>query len=95
MCRQFMWNMESSMRDPNNCREPEARWANQFKTGFREHVVEMVFYQKTDTAEERILTRIITSPDDAKELLMTLQVTIEGYEEKYGPIPNKDHSSAI
>ncbi|WP_419661806.1 DUF3467 domain-containing protein [Desulfosarcina variabilis] len=74
------------MRDQHNCREPEARWANQFKTGFREHVIELVFYQKTNTAEQRILTRIIASPDDAKELLLNLSGTIEKYEAKFGPL---------
>jgi hypothetical protein len=78
--------MESGMQDQHDCREPEARWVNQFRTGFRAHVIELVFYQNISTAEERILTRIITSPDDAKDLLANLQDTIDRYEEKYGPI---------
>lgn len=74
------------MHNQHGCREPEARWANQFKTGFRPHVIELVFYQNTNDSEERILTRIITSPDDAKDFLLNLQKTINRYEEKYGVI---------
>ena len=78
------------MKDQHDCREPEARWANQFKTGFRPHVIELVFYQNTSDSEERILSRIITSPDDAKELLMILQGTIDRYEEKFGPLSHDE-----
>jgi hypothetical protein len=68
--------------------EPEARWANQFKTGFRAHVIEFVFYQITGNSKERILTRIITSPDDAKDFMGNLKKTIDAYENEYGIIPN-------
>lgn len=67
--------------------EPEARWANRFKTGCRPHVIELVFYQIVGNNEkQRILTRIITSPDDAKDFLRNLKETIDKYEEMYGPI---------
>jgi len=78
------------MRDQHNRREPEAKWSNQFKTGFREHVIEMVFYQNTSNSEERMIARIITSPDDAKEFLANLQETIDRYEEQYGSISNAE-----
>ena len=69
--------------------EPEARWANQFNTGFRPHIIELVFYQNSGkNRKQRIVTRIITSPDDAKELLGNLSETIDKYEEMYGPIRN-------
>jgi hypothetical protein len=71
--------------------EPEARWANQFNTGFRPHIIELVFYQNNGkNRKQRIVTRIITSPDDAKELLSNLRETIDKYEEMYGPIRTYD-----
>jgi hypothetical protein len=78
--------MKPNMKDQHDCGEPEARWANQFKTGFRPHVIELVFYQNTSNSEERIITRIITSPDDAKDFLLNLQRTIEKYEKKFGSL---------
>lgn len=74
------------MKESIDSIEPEARWANQFNTGFRPHVIEFVFFQKAGNNKERILTRIITSPDDAKEFLKNLMETIDKYEEKFGPI---------
>jgi hypothetical protein len=82
--------MDPWMSDSIDCSEPEARWANQFKTGFRQHVIELVFFQHTSSSEARMISRIITSPDDAKELLTTLQGTIDRYEEKYGSISHED-----
>lgn len=72
--------------------EPEARWANQFNTGYRQCVIELVFYQSSGKdKKERVLTRIVTSPEDAKDFLENLQRTIDKYEEKYGSISNKDY----
>lgn len=62
-------NCDSSDRD-----KPEARWADQFNTGYGPHVSELVFYQGTDDgAKDRISTRIITIPDDAKNLFRNLK----------------------
>ncbi len=88
MSRQFTWNMETERHDQHRCQEPEARWANQFRTGFREHVIELVFFQNTSDSEKRIIARIITSPDDAKEFVVNLQETIDRYEKEYGIISN-------
>ena len=71
--------------------EPEARWANQLNTGYRTCVIELVFNQSSGKdKKERVLTRIITSPDDAKDFLENLKGTIDKYEEIYGPISNED-----
>lgn len=81
------------MCDSSNGREPEARWANQFNSGYRPCVIELVFYQNSDREDDkRILSHIITSPDDAKAILRNLAETIEKYEEKFGTIPEKDCS---
>ena len=78
------------MCDSRDCDEPEARWANQFNTGYRPCVIELVFYQNTGKDnQDRVLTRIVTSPDDAKDFLVNLQETINKYEEIYGPISHK------
>ena len=83
--------MDNRMGDSRDCDEPEARWANQFNTGFRQHVIELVFYQNTGRDnKDRVLTRIVTSPDDAKDFLANLQETIDKYEEIYGPIGHRD-----
>lgn len=85
-----MPNMDPFMSDSNDSIEPEARWANQFNTGFRPHVIELLFYQNTIENNERIVTRIITSPDNAKDFLVNLKETIEKYEAEYGIISNGD-----
>ena len=85
--------MDSNTCTASDLDEPEARWANRFKTGYRPCVIELVFFQKAGKNDrERILTRIIASPDDAKDFMVTLQGTIEKYEEKYGTIREKDCS---
>ncbi len=67
--------------------EPEARWANQFNTGYRPHVIELVFYQNSGKdSKVRIVSRIITSPDDAKGFLENLEATLSKYEAEFGPI---------
>ena len=64
--------------------EPEARWANQFKTGYKNRAIELVFYQSYDGGKKsRILSRIITLPEDAKEFLKILKTTIKKYEEQH------------
>ena len=71
--------------------EPEARWANQFNTGYRSCVIELVFYQNSGKdKKERVLTRIISSPEDAKDFLENLKETIDKYEKEYGPICVED-----
>ena len=83
--------MDYCICDPKDGEEPEARWANQFNTGFRPCVIELVFYQTSGKDnKERVLTRIVTSPDDAKDFLVNLRGTIDKYEEKYGPIVHKE-----
>lgn len=54
-------------------------------------MIELVFFQSSGREEnERVLSRIITSPEDAKAILLNLAGTIEKYEEKFGAIPEKD-----
>ena len=79
-------NMGRYMSNSIDGIEPEARWANQFNTGFRPHVIELVFYQTTGNDRKRILMKIVTSPDDARELLLNLSKTLEKYESMFGPI---------
>lgn len=69
----------------------EGKYANYFKVGH--NAFEFVFdfgqyYSETQAAE--LYTRIITSPMYAKTLAEMLHQAIEKYEEKYGPISQKD-----
>jgi len=76
------------MSEPKKCDEIEARWANQFLTGYRPHVVELIFYQNAgEDDSSRVVSRIVTTPDDAKTFLTNLAGTIREYEELVGPIP--------
>jgi len=65
----------------------EGKYANYFKVGHNafEFVLDFgQYYPEIDEAE--LYTRIITSPRYAKELLSTLQESIEHHENSYGSI---------
>lgn len=77
--------------DSQDSDEPEARWANQFKTGFRKCAIELVFYQCSDTDKnERVLSKIITLPEDAKEFSENLKTTLKEYEKEHESKSMKD-----
>jgi hypothetical protein len=70
-----------------NSYEPEGRYADQFKIGYKECVFVLEFYQSFyNDEQERIHSRIITSPEDLKSFLELLQDSIEKYEKNHGPI---------
>jgi hypothetical protein len=73
--------------DPQGSKKLEGKYANYFKVGHNafEFVLEFgQYYPEIEEAE--LYTRIITSPRYAKELLTTLQESIEHHENSYGSI---------
>jgi len=73
-----------------NSNEPEGRYADQFKIGYRECVFILEFYQSFYEDEKgRVHTRIVTSPEDLKKFLELIQESIEQYEKKHGLISKK------
>ena len=65
----------------------EGRYANYFKVGHNAFEFVLDFGQYYPEIEEaELYTRIITSPQYAKELLSTLQESIERHENSYGRI---------
>jgi hypothetical protein len=73
--------------DPQGRKKLEGKYANYFKVGHNafEFVLEFgQYYPEIEEAE--LYTRIITSPRYAKELLTTLQESIEHHENSYGSI---------
>lgn len=74
-----------------NSHEPEGRYADQFKIGYRECVFILEFYQSFyEDGKERVHTRIITSPEDLKNFLKLIQETIEKYENNHVTISVED-----
>ena len=74
-------------KNSNSEKKLEGRYANYFKVGY--NAFEFVFdfgqhYSENEEAE--LYIRIITSPCYAKSLLETLKLSIERYEESFGPI---------
>ena len=72
---------------PRRSKNLEGRYANYFKVGHNafEFVLDFgQYYPEIDEAE--LYTRIITSPRYAKELLSTLQESIDHHENSYGRI---------
>jgi hypothetical protein len=65
----------------------EGRYANYFKIGYNafEFVIDFCQCYEEDK-EEQFHTRIITNPSYAKNLLSTLQKSIEEYEKTFGTI---------
>ena len=75
-------------------REPdklEGRYANYFKIGHNAFEFLLDFGQAyAETNEERLHTRIITSPNYAKALMETLRKSIDQYERTFGTIPEDE-----
>jgi len=68
----------------------EGKYANYFQIGYNTFEFLLDFGQLyADGRQERIHTRIITSPAYAKELLQVLWASIEQYEQKFGPLSNE------
>ena len=83
--------MKKENRDLQYDDEPEGRYADRFKIGYRSCVFVLDFDQSFyEDGKERVHTRIITSPEDLKDFLKLLQESIEQYEEKHGPISIED-----
>lgn len=65
----------------------EGRYANYFKVGYNAFEFLLDFGQHySENEEAELYIRIITSPCYAKSLLETLKLSIERYEESFGPI---------
>ncbi len=87
--------MEDSKTNP--AAEPEGRYADRFRVGYRSSVFVLDFEQSfMDEEKEHIHTRIITSSEDAKAFLELLQKTIDQYEKKHGAISisTQEHTTA-
>jgi hypothetical protein len=88
--------MNRDNRDLQNGDEPEGRYADQFKIGYRSCVFVLDFDQSFyEDGKEQVHTRIITSPENLKDFVNLLQESIEQYEKNHGPIfiENKDNLS--
>ena len=71
--------------------DPEGRYADRFRIGYRECVFVLDFLQSFyNDKKKRVHTRIITSPEDLKNFLKLIQGSIEKYEKNYGPICIED-----
>ena len=82
--------MDRAHETSRDSRKLEGRYSNYFKVGHNafEFVVDFgQFY--SESKEEHLHTRIITSPIYVKSLLETLQDSIEQYEHKFGPIQER------
>jgi len=83
--------MNRHSSEPRRGGEPEGRYADRFKIGYRSCVFILDFDQSFYEDEtDRVHTRIITSPEDLKSFLELLQKTIKEYEKIYGPISVED-----
>lgn len=83
--------MDPAHQTPRDSRKLEGRYSNYFKVGHNafEFVVDFgQFYP--ENGDPQLHTRIITSPIYVKSLLETLQQSIEGYEEKFGLVQERD-----
>ena len=82
--------MEQAGSTTQRVLEPEGRYADRFKIGYRSSVFVLDFDQSFyEDEKERAHTRIITTPEYAKALSELLQESIGQYEENYGRISKK------
>ncbi len=76
------------IRDPSQI---EGRYTNYFQVGHNAVEFLLDFGQSNfGDKQARYHTRIVTSPVYAKVLLMTLQGSIERYEQSFGAIPGEE-----
>jgi hypothetical protein len=61
-------------------------YSNFFKVGFNAAEFLLDFGRQFEGAEERFYIRIITGPIHAKALSRLLEISVRGYEQKFGPI---------
>ena len=79
--------MDNYKDELHNNNEPEGRFADRFRIGYRECVFVLDFFQSFyEDGKERVHTRIITSPEDLKVFLELIQESIEKYEEEHESI---------
>jgi hypothetical protein len=70
---------------------PDAAYANFFKVGHNAVEFVLDFGQQYSSLEDpRLHTRIVTSPVYAKAFLSLLSVSVERYEEVFGPIATEE-----
>jgi hypothetical protein len=83
--------MDAAHEVPRNSRKLEGRYSNYFKVGHNAFEFVLDFGQSySENGDAQVHTRIITSPVYVKSLLETLQESIEGYEEKFGLVQERD-----
>ena len=88
MHRREIKNQEG--KNPRCEKKLEGRYANYFKVGHNAFEFLLDFWQDySENEEAELYIRIITSPCYAKELLETLRVSIEQYEQNFGSIKNE------
>lgn len=79
--------MDSEPLDRRNNEGPAARYANYFEIGHNAAEFILDFGQAySSVGEDKIHTRLITSPAFAKEFLRLLEKAVERYERVYGQI---------
>jgi hypothetical protein len=87
--------MGTENRDSPYSNEPEGRYADRFRIGYRSCLFILDFDQSFyEDEKERVHTRIITSPEDLKSFLKLLQESIEQYEKNHGYISQDDEVAA-
>ena len=80
---------------PRECDSPESavdvRYANHFQIGHNDFEFVLDFGQLfSDGRAERLHTRIVTTPRQAREFLTLLNRSVAQYEESFGPINMDD-----
>lgn len=80
------------MKDPESgAKEKEGRYSNYCEIGTNEIEFLLAFGQWYGAGTEpNIHTRIVTTPFHAKEISKLLEISLAGYESKYGPITSRD-----
>lgn len=83
-------------RESRSAGDPEGRYADRFKIGYRSCVFILDFEQSFyEDEKEHAHTRIITSPEDLRSFLELLQKTMEQYEQIYGPISTENKEGPV
>ena len=81
------WPMEKNNLEPRRGDQPEGRYADQFKIGYKPCVFLLDFDQSFyENEKQRVLTRIITSPEALKSFLALIKKSLDQYEQNHGPI---------
>lgn len=76
----------------SGAKEEEGRYSNYCEIGTNEMEFLLAFGQwYGQGTEPNIHTRIVTTPLYAKEMARLLEISLAGYESKYGPIITRDN----